>query len=115
AGRDDFKNCETCFGNPAEDHTDGACTLIGEAKISGAKGSIGGRSPKFPACRGSGTATAPATEGADMMAGSPGVDVIFALAGPDTARGGVGDDCIYGGKGPDWIHAGDGNDLIQGG
>ena len=55
-----------------------------------------------------------ATEGDDVLLGTPGPDLICGLAGNDTIDGLGGDDVILGGSGNDVIDGGAGNDTIDG-
>ncbi|MGH6806066.1 MAG: peroxidase family protein, partial [Ensifer adhaerens] len=65
-----------------------------------------------------------ATEGDDVLVGTPlsdtidglgGNDVIFGLASADQLIGGTGDDEIFGGLGDDTLAGGGGNDILDGG
>jgi len=55
-----------------------------------------------------------ATEGGDVLIGTPGPDLICGLAGNDTIHGLGGDDVILGGSGNDVIDGGAGNDVLHG-
>jgi Ca2+-binding RTX toxin-like protein len=59
-------------------------------------------------------ATITATEGADVLHGTPGNDVILGLGGDDVVRGGKGNDRICSGDGADSIRGGPGSDRIDG-
>lgn len=53
-----------------------------------------------------------ASENADLLEGTGGIDNIEGLGGDDTIRGFDGDDRLYGDNGHDILFAGNGNDLI---
>lgn len=55
------------------------------------------------------------TEGSDIVNGTNGNDLIFALGGSDIVNGKNGHDCIVGGDGSDVLRGGNGNDIILGG
>jgi len=55
------------------------------------------------------------TERSEILRGTNGNDLIFALGGSDYVDGKGGDDCIIGGNGSDYINGGDGEDSIFGG
>ena len=55
------------------------------------------------------------TDGADVIVGTDGPDIINAGAGNDTICAGGGDDIINAGNGADTVFAGDGDDTIQAG
>jgi len=55
------------------------------------------------------------TAGDDVILGTPGPDVIDALAGDDYICGEGGDDNISGGPGKDFVFGGEGNDTLAGG
>lgn len=55
------------------------------------------------------------TEGSDILNGTSGQDLIFALGGSDVVNGKGGNDCIVGGDGSDALHGQGGNDVILGG
>jgi polysaccharide biosynthesis protein PslG len=67
-------------------------------------------------CRGeAATVAGPrATDGADVITGTPGNDVIAGLGGADVIRGLGGDDLICGGNGKDRLIGGPGNDKLLG-
>jgi len=56
-----------------------------------------------------------ATNGADVINGTSGKDVISGLRGNDTINGGNGADTLNGNRGADTINGGNGKDLINGG
>jgi uncharacterized protein (TIGR01370 family) len=62
-----------------------------------------------------GAATADATAGDDVLAGTFRADVIMALAGNDTIKAGVGDDVVYGNEGNDRLYGSTGSDALYGG
>jgi Ca2+-binding RTX toxin-like protein len=51
---------------------------------------------------------------ADKLVGSPGVDIIHALAGNDEVFGREDDDWLKGGPGNDEVHGQQGNDRVKG-
>lgn len=55
------------------------------------------------------------TDGSNVINGTAGNDLIFALGGSDVVNGKAGHDCIVGGAGSDAIHGDNGNDVILGG
>lgn len=55
------------------------------------------------------------TDGGDLLQGTAGDDVIWALDGPDRLEGGAGNDTLLGDSGSDSILAGDGDDVVLGG
>lgn len=55
------------------------------------------------------------TNGSNIINGTAGNDLIFALGGSDVVNGKGGNDCIVGGDGSDVIHGDNGNDVILGG
>lgn len=54
------------------------------------------------------------TNGSNVINGTNGNDLIFALGGSDKVDGRRGDDCIVGGDGSDKLIGGNGNDVILG-
>lgn len=54
------------------------------------------------------------TNGSNVINGTSGNDLIFALGGSDKVDGKGGDDCIVGGDGSDKLIGGNGNDVILG-
>ncbi|MGL4727870.1 MAG: type I secretion C-terminal target domain-containing protein, partial [Bosea sp. (in: a-proteobacteria)] len=62
-----------------------------------------------------GTASAVASAGADIITGTTGADTINALAGNDRVDGGNGNDTLSGGTGADYLIGGSGDDIINGG
>lgn len=56
-----------------------------------------------------------ASDGDDVLYGTPGNDALDAGAGDDTVIGLAGDDTILGGDGNDLLDGGDGDDLLDGG
>ena len=55
------------------------------------------------------------TNGADIILGSPGVDIICSRGGDDEIIGLGGDDLLCGGPGKDEIYGGEGQDILYGG
>lgn len=55
------------------------------------------------------------TDGSEILNGTTGNDLIFALGGSDVVNGKGGNDCIVGGDGSDSLHGQNGNDVILGG
>ncbi|MDO8269346.1 MAG: calcium-binding protein [Candidatus Levybacteria bacterium] len=55
------------------------------------------------------------TNGSEVINGTNGNDLIFALGGSDVVNGKEGNDCIVGGDGSDSLHGQGGNDVILGG
>lgn len=52
------------------------------------------------------------TQGADVLTGGVGNDVIYGFGGNDTLKGGAGDDVLAGNDGNDILQGGDGDDYI---
>lgn len=52
------------------------------------------------------------TQGADVLTGGAGNDVIYGFGGNDTLKGGAGDDVLAGNDGNDILQGGDGDDYI---
>lgn len=61
------------------------------------------------------TIPTPATEGPDLIEGTPAADTISALGGDDTVNGGAGADDIDGGAGADTLNGEGGADRLVGG
>lgn len=78
-----------------------------------------GRVPRMPGATGPHCNGRPATilgtNGADVIEGTPGDDVIVAYGGDDVVNGGGGFDVICSGSGNDTVDGGDGNDEIWSG
>ena len=55
------------------------------------------------------------TQGANVLNGTSGNDLIFGLEGSDVINGNGGNDCIVGGNGADSLSGGAGSDVILGG
>lgn len=53
--------------------------------------------------------------GADHLLGGAGHDLVYGGSGDDVLEGGTGDDVLRGGHGNDLLHGGDGNDELRGG
>jgi Ca2+-binding RTX toxin-like protein len=72
--------------------------------------------PVKPAeCTGTYGAPIIGTNGSDIINGTAGNDLIFALGGSDVVNGKGGDDCIVGDAGSDALNGDGGNDTILGG
>jgi Ca2+-binding RTX toxin-like protein len=54
-------------------------------------------------------------QGADVVRGSSGNDVLYGYGGNDLINGGAGNDVLYGGAGNDQINGGAGSDALSGG
>ena len=69
--------------------------------------------PPPPTCQGL-PATIVGTPGADVLAGTPAIDVIVGLGGADTIDGGASADVICGNEGDDRLLGGSGDDVLVG-
>ncbi len=55
------------------------------------------------------------SDGADIIEGSVGNDIIYGMEGGDTLKGGLGHDWLFGQEGDDTLEGGEGSDVLMGG